>query len=104
LGGTRGFARYGAPYSLKAVGPGVTYAFRPLLMACEKTVVSEGRSCCILDGPNRTTHWPWLSAGAQDRFARSETEREPRRSEWDEQPDCILKCMRIPSIVGMRDR
>ena len=55
------------------------------LRACEKIVASEGRS---------------RSAGAQDRFAGSETERKPRRGEshgWDEQPECMLKYMRIPS-------
>ncbi len=61
------------------------------LRVCEKTVASEGRS---------------RSAGAQDRFAWSETERKPRRGEsqgWDEQPQCILKYMRIPSTAGTRD-
>jgi hypothetical protein len=73
---------------------------------CEKTVASEGRSRCILGAPSRATPWPWLPAGAQDRFAGSETERKPRRGEsqgWDEQPECMLKYMRIPSTAGTRD-
>ncbi|MGH8606452.1 MAG: hypothetical protein ACREX9_03225 [Gammaproteobacteria bacterium] len=59
--------------------------------ACEKIVASEGRS---------------RSAGVQDRFAGSETARKPQRGEsqgWDEQPECILKYMRIPSTAGTRD-
>ncbi|MGH8652819.1 MAG: hypothetical protein ACREYE_11920 [Gammaproteobacteria bacterium] len=46
------------------------------------------------------------SAGAQDRFGGSETERKPRRGEsqgWDEQPESIVKSMRIPSTAGTRD-
>ncbi len=60
------------------------------LRACEKIVASEGRPC---------------SAGAQDRFAGSETERKPRRGSqgWGEQPECMLKYMRIPSTAGTRD-
>ncbi|MGH8594571.1 MAG: hypothetical protein ACREX9_01590 [Gammaproteobacteria bacterium] len=57
----------------------------------KKIVASEGRS-----------HF----AGAQDRFAGSETERKPRRGEsqgGDEQPECILKYMGIPSTAEMRD-
>ncbi|CAN5862302.1 MAG: hypothetical protein USCGTAYLOR_02393 [Chromatiales bacterium USCg_Taylor] len=63
-------------------------------------------SRCILGAPNRANPWPRLSAGAQDRFAGSETERKPQRGEsqgWDEQPECILKYMRIPSTAGTRD-
>ncbi len=57
----------------------------------KKTVASVGRS---------------RPAGAQDGFAGSETERKPRRGEsqgWDEQPECRLKYMRIPSTAGTRD-
>ena len=63
------------------------------LRGCEKTVASEGRSRCILGAPSRATPWPWLPAGAQDRFAGSETERKPRRGESqgrDEQPECMI--------------
>ncbi|MGH8469094.1 MAG: hypothetical protein ACREVY_09000 [Gammaproteobacteria bacterium] len=41
-----------------------------------------------------------------DRFARSETERQPGRGEsqgWDEQLECMLKYVRIPSTAGTRD-
>ncbi len=49
---------------------------------------------------------PACPARAQERFAGSETARKPRRGEsqgWDEQPECILKYMRIPSTAGTRD-
>ncbi len=39
-------------------------------------------------------------------FRRSETARKPRRGEsqgWDEQPECMVKYMRIPSTAGTRD-
>ncbi len=59
--------------------------------ACEKIVASDGSS---------------YSAGAKERFAGSETARKPRRGEsqgWDEQPECILKYLRIPSTASAAD-
>ena len=61
---------------------------RRLSAVVHKIVASDGRS---------------HSAGAQDRFVRSETAHMPRRGEPQgrgEQPECILKYMRIPSTAG----
>ncbi len=79
-----GFASLWVPMTGAASQP------RQPLRACEKIVASDGRS---------------RFAGAQERFAESETARKPRRGEsqgGDEQPECIVKYLRIPSTAGTR--
>ena len=73
--GTRAGRRPGVFASIVTVAP---------LRVCEKTVASEGRSRSILRGAPKAAPRRPVPAGAQE-------------------PQCILKYMRIPRTAGTRD-